>query len=156
MLTFEQKLAIIESFPQLQRKDVSLGRINFHYEESVTEKKNVVYHLHPNGNGFVYAEYLEEYEPDAKGFVNIRDFSEKELRSIIEKSIESLSPRPAAEEAIIGDADEERWVNEENQTLILISEEDTWNIYSGLNLENVFSSYMEALQYLEEEGFTRK
>ena len=29
MLTFEEKLAIIESFPELERKDVSLGRVNF-------------------------------------------------------------------------------------------------------------------------------
>lgn len=39
MFTFEEKLAIIESFPELTRKDVSLKRVNFHYEESVQEKR---------------------------------------------------------------------------------------------------------------------
>ncbi len=39
MLTFEEKLAIIESFQELKRHDVSLGRVNFHYEDSVMEKK---------------------------------------------------------------------------------------------------------------------
>ena len=91
MLTFAEKLAIIESFPQLQRKDVSLGRVNFHFEESVYDKKIVVQHLHPNGNGFVYAGHLPNKETDKKGLVNIRDYSEEELRDLLRKSIAYLS-----------------------------------------------------------------
>lgn len=66
MLTFEEKLAIIESFPELTRKDVSLNRVNFHYEDSIFEKKIVVYHLYPNGNEFVYAERIGKYETEKK------------------------------------------------------------------------------------------
>ncbi|WP_075981186.1 hypothetical protein [Bacillus massilinigeriensis] len=155
MLTFEQKLAIIESYPELKRKDVSLKRVNFHYEESVSEKKNVVYHLHPNGNGFVYAEYLSGYDKDQKGMVNIRDFSESELRTIIEKSIQSLAPKSVEETAIVGELEEERWKNSEGHTLIVINEDDMWNVYAGLNLDGTFPSYNEAKQYLIEEGFSR-
>lgn len=91
MLTFEEKIDIIESFPELIRNDISLGRVNYHFEESERDKKIVVYRLHPNGNGFVYARYIEEpYEVDQNGMVNIRDFSEEELREIIELSIDSL------------------------------------------------------------------
>lgn len=39
MLTFEEKLTIIESFPELTRNDISLGRVNFHFEESVKDKR---------------------------------------------------------------------------------------------------------------------
>lgn len=46
MLSFEEKLQIIESFSELQRNDVSLKRVNFQYIESGSDKKNVVYHLH--------------------------------------------------------------------------------------------------------------
>jgi hypothetical protein len=155
MLTFEKKLSIIESFPELQRKNVSLGRVNFQFEDSVTDKKNVVYHLHPNGNGFVYAEYLDGYDIDEKGMVNIRDFSEYELRSIVKQSIESLSHMPVSEEAIIGDAEEERWINSEKHTLILIEEDEMWNVYAGLNLDGTFFSYTEAEEYLLAEGFKR-
>ena len=81
MLTFEEKLAIIESFPELERRTVSMGRMNFHYEESASDKKNVVYHLHPNGNGFVYGAELEGYHKNEKGMVNIRDFSSDELQN---------------------------------------------------------------------------
>lgn len=155
MLTFEEKIGIIESFPELQRKNVSLGRVNYHFEESASDKKNVVYHLHPKGNGFVYAEYLQGYETDDKGMVNIRDFSADELRSIIQKSILSLTPKTSVEDAIIGDEKEEKWIDEDNHTLILLQEDEMWNIYSGLNLDNTFSTYEEAEEYLTEEGFKR-
>lgn len=156
MLTFEEKIAIIETFPELERKNVSLGRVNFHFEESIYEKKNVVYHLHPNGNGYVYAEFLNGYDLDPKGMVNIRDFSAEELKTIIRQSIKSLSPNTDVETAIIEDNEEERWINSENHTLILVNEDDMWNVYAGLNLDGTFLSYNEAKQYLEEEGFRKR
>lgn len=91
MLTFEQKLAILDSYPQLERRNVSLGRVNYHFEESRHDKKTVASHLHPNGNGFVYAGLLRGYESDDKGLVNIRDYSEAELRELVDASITSLS-----------------------------------------------------------------
>lgn len=156
MLTFEEKIAIIETFSELERKNVSLGRVNFHFEGSIYEKKNVVYHLHPNGNGFVYGEFLSGYDMDPKGMVNIRDFSAEELKTIITQSIQSLSPNTDAESAIIEDNEEERWINTENHTLILVNEDDMWNVYAGLNLDGTFLSYNEAKQYLEEEGFRKR
>lgn len=156
MLSFEEKLKVIESFSQLERKDVSLRRVNFHYIESGSEKKNVVYHLHPNGNGFVYADKLKEYDTDSKGMVNIRDFSEAELREIIEKSIQSLVANTIEEKAIAEESvGEEEWINSENNALLLLQEEGLWNIYAGINLENSFSSYEEACEYLKEEGFKK-
>ncbi|WP_070119866.1 hypothetical protein [Bacillus marinisedimentorum] len=151
MLSFEEKLAIAESFPELERKDVSLGRINFHFDESIRDKKNVVYHLHPNGNGFVYGKYVDGYVTDGRGMVNIRDFSEEELRSIIKESIASLAYAPSDTD----DAFEEEWVNQDNQRLVLMREYEMWNVYAGLNLDGTFPSYNEAKQYLEEEGFRR-
>ncbi|WP_026695168.1 hypothetical protein [Peribacillus kribbensis] len=153
MLTFEEKLAIIESFPELERKNVSLGRVNFHYAESAGDKKNVVYHLHPNGNGFVYGGRIAGCKTDGKGMVNIRDYSSEELRLLLERSIHSLKE----EEEMVFEGMEEVWVNKENQTLTLIQEEeDMWNVYAGLNLDGTFNSYNEARQYLEEEGFSRQ
>ncbi|MEH7438423.1 hypothetical protein V7182_13185 [Neobacillus drentensis] len=159
MLTFNEKLAIIESFPELERKNVSLGRINFQYPNSISDKKNIVYHLHPNGNGFIYAGHLDQYDTDEKGLVNIRDFTGDQLREILKDSIQRLSPNEKFEfeEAIIGDSnDEERWVDSENNQLIVINENDAWNIYFGLNLDNSFDTYEEAVEFLKEEGFSRK
>lgn len=152
MLTFEQKLSIIEEFPQLERKNISLGRVNFHYEDSVTDKKNVVYHLHPNGNGFVYVGLLTGYERDDRGMVNIRNFTERALRSVIEKSISSLSQIPTDNNE---PNEDETWKNENNFTLLLTYEDELWNVYAGDLLDGTFNTYKEATAYLYEEGFLR-
>jgi hypothetical protein len=157
MLTFNEKLAVIETFQELERKDVSLKRVNFQLRNSASDKKNIVYHLHPNGNGYVYAGHLPSYTTDDKGLVNIREFSEEDLKTLIKESIKGLTlvEKSTAETAIIGDQDEERWVNEENNHLILINENDAWNIYFGLNLDASFDTYGEAEEFLKEEGFKR-
>ncbi|MCT2534695.1 hypothetical protein NC661_04860 [Aquibacillus koreensis] len=148
MLTFEEKLEIIGSFPELHRKDVSLGRVNFHYEDSIQDKTLVVYHLHPNGNGFVYAELIENdnIETDHKGMVNIRDFTEQQLRNIIQESIASLSESTF----------EEFWINKEKQVLRVVHDFDLWNIYAEDMLDGTFPTYNGAANYLEQEGFWRK
>ena len=155
MLTFDEKLTIIESYPQLERKDVSLKRINFQLPNSISDKKNIVYHLHPNGNGFVYAGHLDNYDTDDKGMVNIRDFSAEQLRRILTESIAGLSQQEKSinEEAIIGDLKEERWVNEEGNVLVLLYESEVWNIYFGLNLDESFDTYEEAIDFMRAEGF---
>ncbi|MNI33435.1 hypothetical protein D3C73_873850 [compost metagenome] len=165
MLTFEQKLSIFDSFPQLERRDVSLGRINYHYEQSAYDKKTVVYRLHPNGNGYVYAGLLEGYEVDPKGFVNIRDYDERQLRDLVEKSISSLSVNQNTKrnsEPTSSEWSQPRlniqthggvWVNASGEQLTLKYEDDLWYIYSGISIEMVFESREEAGEYLNEEGF---
>ncbi|ANS73335.1 hypothetical protein AWM70_01000 [Paenibacillus yonginensis] len=169
MLTFEQKLEILESFPQLERRNVSLKRVNFHYEQSVYDKKTVAFHIHPNGNGFIYAGLLEGYETDDKGFVNIRDYSEAELRELVEKSIRSLSgdgsgsDKPAGASASPATADQTAavrpqtsgglWTNDQGQILTLKYEDDLWYIFAGESLEMAFETREEAGEYLAEEGF---
>ncbi|TJY42566.1 hypothetical protein E5161_06845 [Cohnella pontilimi] len=157
MLSFEEKLAIADSFPELQRKDVSLGRVNYHYDQSATDKKTVIYHFHPNGNGYVYAGELHDIHSDDKGLVNIREFTAEELRSLIERSIRSLSFSGAGTPAPTGQAKEERWKNGKGQILELKFEDEDqmWYIFSGLNLDATFDTYVEAKEYLEEEGFQR-
>jgi hypothetical protein len=158
MLTFSEKLAIIETFPELERKNVSLGRVNFQLNNSLSDKKNIIYHLHPNGNGFVYSGQLTKYETDEKGMTNIRDFSERELKEIISEAIQSLTvekQQTIAEQAIVGENQEERWINQEKQQLIVIFENEAWNIYFGLNLDATFDTYEEAEEYLTEDGFHR-
>jgi len=163
MLSFNQKIDILTSYPELERKDVSLGRVNFHYEASLHEKKTVAYHLHPNGNGYVYAGLLPGYEPltDGKGFVNIRDYGEAELRELVEASIRSLSEPPPEQEWKPATKrrkppKEQRWSNAEGQKLDLRFEDDMWYVYAGLSLEMAFETHEEAEAYLAEEGFTRE
>ncbi|MGG0668339.1 hypothetical protein [Sporosarcina koreensis] len=148
MLTFEQKQQIIESFPELTRKEVSMKRLNYHYEDSLYDKTVVVQHLHPNGNGFVYVEGIPGYETDDRGLVNIREASEEELKKTILDAIRALSTEEEEEEPV-----EEVWVNEQGQKLTLLEEEGFFNIYHGYNLEEGFGDYKEAADYLKEENF---
>jgi hypothetical protein len=161
MLTFEQKLAIFDSYPELERKNVSLGRVNYHFEGSRHDKKTVASHLHPNGNGYVYAGLLRGYEADDKGLVNIREYPEAELRELIEASMTSLSmyipdaPAPSKrKKKAAADTTETLWVNADGNALSLRFEEDLWYLYAGLQLEMAFETLEEAEEYLAEEGFT--
>lgn len=169
MLTFQEKLEICSAFPELQRKDVSLGRVNFHYEESAYDKKTVVYHLHKNGNGFVFAGLIGGMATDEKGFVNIRDYSAEELRSLIAESIRSLTGSEEDERAAVSPGAEadanngsggsastgekQRWTGPDQAVLTLHFEDELWFIYSGINLEAAFETLEEAEEYLQEEGF---
>ena len=150
MLTFEQKQAIIESFPQLTKKEISLKRLNYHFEDSLYEKTIVVEKLHPNGNGFVFVGDLLKYEKEAegKGLVNIRDYSEGELREIIEAAINYLAEEIDDTPVI------ETWVSRDGTTkLELEFNNRAWNIYHQGNLEESFGTRDDAVAYLREEGF---
>lgn len=152
MLTFEQKVTIIESFPELTKKDVSLNRVNYHFEGSLYDKKTVVYHLHPNGNGFVFVGELKKYESDNKGMASIREATETELRQMLTDSIGILSEEEEFEEEVI---EEQVWKNNEGQELKLVHEDTLWNIYHTHNLEESYGSFEEAEEYLLVEGFEK-
>ena len=150
MLTFEQKQAIIETFPELTKKEVSLKRVNYNFEGSLYDKKTVIYHLHPNGNGYVFVGELKKYEADNKGMINIREASEAELREMITDSIGILSEEEQFEEEVV---EEQIWKNLEGQELKLVHEDTLWNVYHSHNLEESFGSFDEAEEYLLTEGF---
>lgn len=150
MLTFEEKIEIIESFPELTRNNVSMKRVNYHYKESVYDKTVVVQHLHPNGNAFIYVAGIPGYETDDRGLVNVREATEEELRKTIADSIKMLSEEDVEEQAV-----EEKWVSPNGDELTLIEEEGFWNLYHGLNLEESFGAYGQATAYLKEEQFKK-
>ena len=148
MLTFEQKQAIIESYPELTRKDVSMKRVNYHYEDSLFDKTVVVQHLHPNGNAFVYVAGILGYDADERGLVNVREATEEELRKTITDAIAALAQEEDEEQAV-----EQHWMNTAGEKLVLMEELGAWNLYHGLNLEDSFGDYAEAAAYLKEEQF---
>ncbi len=153
MLTFEQKQAIIDSFPELTKKEISLKRLNYHFMDSLYEKTIVVEKLHTNGNGFVFVGDLLRYEEEAndKGLVNIRDYDEQQLREIIEDAIQYLSEEQEEQGPI-----EEIWQNREGVQLKLVFEQRSWNVYHGENLEEAFGTQEAAKEYLLEEGFRKR
>lgn len=149
MLTFEQKQAVIAQFPELVKKEISLKRLNYHFEGSLYEKSIVVEKLHPNGNGFVFVGDLLKYEAfvNDNGLVNIRDFSEEGLKEIIADAIAYLSEE-IIEEPII-----ELWQNRAGSEIELRFEEPVWNVYHKNNLEDTFGTKDDAVAYIREDGF---
>lgn len=158
MLTFEQKLVVLDSYPELERKNVSLGRVNYHFAGSRHDKKTIAYHLHLNGNGFVYAGLLKGYPVDDKGFVNIRDYSEAELRALLDATIAALAayePFAPALNRKKRKTQDSRWTDTDGNGLELKCEDEMWYLYAGVNLEMAFETLQEAEEYLAEEGFVR-
>ncbi len=149
MLTFEEKTKIIEAhFPMLMKTPVSLGRFNYKYLDSAVKKQNIIYHMHPNGNGFVYTERIPNMKSEKNGYTNIRNYQEKELIALIQASIQSVQ--------IIDETNEiyqELWKNQNGQTLLLVEENEQFHVYAGNQLNGIFCSYGKAAQYLDEEGF---
>ncbi len=153
MLSFEEKKAIIDSFDELVAKPISMNRLNYHYPGSQYEKKIVVEKLHPNGNGFVYVGDLLAYKADDRGLVNIRDFSEQELRDAIEDSITYLTEvDDVVEEVTI----EESFRNRSGDQLLLSFDGAFWNVSHGFNLEESFGTREDAEEYLAAEGFKKE
>jgi hypothetical protein len=163
MLSFEDKIALIqENFPELDMHEVSMGRLNFHYEESVQDKKIVVYHLHPNGNGFVYGGHLPHSVKNEKGYVNIRDYEADELIALIRESIDFLSKKhgwqqPKKDRTNDIDRKEENWYSYSHEKIRLVGEDGMWFIFDEEDaLEAAFETYAEAEGYLKEAGFKKR
>ncbi|GEK34202.1 hypothetical protein [Kurthia sibirica] len=150
MLTFEQKKEIIGRFSELTEKSISMNRLNYHFEGSKYDKKIVVEKLHPNGNGFVYVGDLLAYKSDERGLFNIRDVTEQQLLEVIEDSIMYLTEVDEPKEEV---KIEESWRNASHDQLLLVQEDEYWNVYHGFNLEESFGTKEDAEQYLIDEGF---
>jgi len=92
-LFFEQKRKIFKSFPELTEKIDKYGRISYLYEGSKRRRKQIARELTHTGNGYIYGGFLPEYHYliDERGWINILDFSESQLRELISKVIRSFS-----------------------------------------------------------------
>ncbi len=83
--------------------------------------------------------------------MNIREYSAEDFRNLIKEALASLQTDESTEEEF----EIEEWENIEDQLLVLMPEEDGWNVYAGLQLDGTFNTYGEAIDYLEKEGFKR-
>ncbi|MBC1522461.1 hypothetical protein HB912_12465 [Listeria aquatica] len=150
MLSFEEKRKIITRFTVLEEKPVSMKRYNYHYPASKRDKTVLVKHLHPNGNGFVYAPYLEGEEVlDKEGYVNIYEATEDKLIQLIERAITYMDSDGEAYQ----EGDTFVYQNDAGELLKLVFENKMWIVYAYENVEAVFKSLDQAESYLADEGF---
>ncbi len=149
MLTFEEKKQIISRFTELEEKAISLGRVNYHYPSSKREKSILIKHLHPNGNGYVYAPYLDVSMLDKQGYFNIFEASESELVELISAAITYMD----SDGDIFKEGQEITYVDEFEEKLVLTYENKMWIVYAAENVEAVFPTLEAAESYLGDEGF---
>ncbi|EBD1663360.1 hypothetical protein K1783_001143 [Listeria monocytogenes] len=149
MLNFEEKKALVESINGFELHEISMGRINVHYPASKRDKKIIVKHLHPNGNAFVYAPFLEVEPLDKQGYVNVKDYSENEIRVLLLEAKEFMdSDEDGYKEGLT-----KIYQDNSGEKLSLVYENKMWVIYTGENLEAVFPTLESAEGYLLDEGF---
>ncbi|QQE80437.1 hypothetical protein [Alicyclobacillus sp. SO9] len=92
MLSFEHKREILRSFPELREQSISNGHyVNFTFSSSKKPGKTVARELYHSGNGYVCGRYMADYPTDARGWINIKNFNEAELKEVVSMSIESMS-----------------------------------------------------------------
>ncbi|MGI6554598.1 MAG: hypothetical protein ACOX2P_04350 [Bacillota bacterium] len=92
VLSFEKKCAIFRSFSELTEKRDNSGRVSYWFLGSKRRKKQVARELTHTGNGYIYGAYLPEYKSklDDRGWISIKYCTEKELRELIRKVIDSF------------------------------------------------------------------
>jgi len=96
MLSFEEKIQVLNSFSELTPKEMSNNRINYKYTNKRGVEVNVIKHLKSNHTGYINVGYLHKdaYNgiPQKDGFLNIdRNVSDsQEFRLLVEKVIDSL------------------------------------------------------------------
>lgn len=153
MLSYDEKKAIFDSYPELSSQSVSMGRINYHYAASAVPKTLLVKHLHPkSGNAFVFAGYLPA-EETKDGYVSVIELSEKEIRSFVDEAITFLNlTKDGYPEGF-----EEKWLDDHQDELILRYTNEAWLIImqSG-GVEAVFKTKEQGEAYLMDEGFEPK
>lgn len=96
VLTIAQKLDVFNSYKELEKKvEKDQVRIDYSFTDSKIKQKNVICQFSlKTGNGYVCGRYLQsvhQYKIDPRGWINIKNFNETDLREVITESIKSLS-----------------------------------------------------------------
>lgn len=149
ILTFEEKKAIFDSYPELEAVPVSLNRLNYHFQGSAVDKTVVVRFLHPNGNAFIYAGYLPK-EETKKGYISVLEADEETLRSLVDQAIAFLKKTEDGYE----EGYSELWFDQAGDVLRLHYENPTWSVLlPNQQVEGIFKTKEAGEAYLREEGF---
>ena len=89
-MSYEQVVSVLEEFSELKRKENTQNRATYYLPNSPIRRQNVLQELYLTGNGYLYVGYLPEYHDrmDNNKLVNIKNFSQHEFRSVLEKVLQ--------------------------------------------------------------------
>jgi len=96
MLSFDEKKEIFRSF-DLVEKEMSNGKLSYHYPKSKQRGQVLATQLHTTGNGYVIGKYMSEeiviandFQVDSRGWISIKEFSKEELKNLISHAMDSM------------------------------------------------------------------
>lgn len=88
---------MFRGFDHLYETTISNNRVNFVYPNSTQKGKVLARELYATGNGYVVGKYLNEaiikqkgYVVDSRGWINIKKFSDRELKEVIDLAMKSM------------------------------------------------------------------
>lgn len=150
MLSFSEKKAIFDSYPELTVQPISMNRLNYHYEDSQVAKTVVVKNLHPKShNVMIFAGYLPASETQS-GYISAIDEDEKTIRLLVNEAMDYLQKLPNGFE----EGYTEVWRDDRADELKLQHQNLAWVvIMTSGSVEAVFKTKEAAESYLKEEGF---
>lgn len=90
MLSLNEKRNILNSFNELTERVDEFGRHFYYFYESSTRRKILGREFVISGNGYIYGEIFPEYKDlcDDRGWINVKNFSEENLISLMTKLIQ--------------------------------------------------------------------
>ncbi|MCL6599818.1 MAG: hypothetical protein K6T81_13945 [Alicyclobacillus macrosporangiidus] len=90
MLSFEDKRAILRSFPELKEVPISNDRYNYELQNLTLRRRIVAREFSSTGNGYVWGAPESPYPPDVRGWINVKNFDQTELRQAVRYAINAL------------------------------------------------------------------
>lgn len=90
MLSFEEKRALFNSYKELSESHFKPDKYNYYCEGSKQRGKVVVRELVHTGNAYICGRYLAGFDgrKDARRWIKIKDFTEVEIRELLDRVIE--------------------------------------------------------------------
>lgn len=90
MLTLEQKRSVLLSFPEIQQTQITNERYNYEVLFATSGKRIVAREFSHTGNGYVLGTDNSKHPIDARGWINVKELSEAELRLVVRHAINHL------------------------------------------------------------------
>ncbi|MFC4409021.1 hypothetical protein ACFOZY_01085 [Chungangia koreensis] len=93
VLSMEQKRKVFNSYPFAEYPTRHGDSLSYRYK-----RKSVVIDLSPSGRAYVWgrdiATYNKKYKVDPRGWINVKEFSEEDLRELLDEVLSYRNKLP--------------------------------------------------------------
>lgn len=90
MLDLAKKREVLCSFPELREISASNGRYNYELQNLILRRRIIAREFSPTGNGYILGTPQTVHKMDDRGWINVRNLDESELRKTVRDAIDAL------------------------------------------------------------------